>query len=96
MFKVALSVAAFVAFTTYTIVVAINNSLQGFLIDQAQGGWSLQVLLDLVVAAGCFWIVAIPDGRRRGITVWPYMLLTPFLGSIALLGYFVHRNLRQQ
>jgi hypothetical protein len=52
--------------------------------------------VDLVVAAACFWVVAVPDARARGIRVWPYVTLTPFVGSIALLGYFVHRSLRQR
>lgn len=96
MSKVALSVAAFVAFTAYTVIVAVNHSLLGFLADHARGGWSLQVFVDLVVAAACFWVVAVPDARARGIGVWPYVALTPFVGSIALLGYFVHRSLRQR
>lgn len=96
MSKVALSVAAFVAFTAYTVYVAVNHSLFAFVADLAQGGVPLQVFVDLVVAAGCFWVVAVPDARSRRITFWPYIVLTPFVGSIALLGYFVHRSLRQR
>lgn len=93
MYPLALSVTTFVIFTLYTVTVALNHSIFGFLADHARGGWSLQIFLDLVVAACCFWVVAIPDARARGIKYWPYVLLTPFLGSIALLGYFVHRSL---
>jgi hypothetical protein len=96
MSRFALSVTAFVAFTAYTVVVAVNHSLFGFLADHAQGGWSLQIFVDLVVAAACFWVVAVPDARSRGIKVWPYVVLTPALGSIALLGYLVHRGLQQR
>ncbi len=96
MSRVTLSVVAFIAFTAYTVIVAANHSLLDFLADHAQGGWPLQVLVDLVVAAACFWVVAVPDARTRGITVWPYVVLTPLLGSIAILGYFVHRSLRQR
>lgn len=95
MSRVALSVVAFVAFTAYTLFVAVNHNLLGFLDDHAKGGWSLQIFVDLVMAAISFWIVAVPDARSRGITVWPYVVLTPFLGSIALLAYFVHRSVRE-
>jgi len=94
--RIALSLAAFVAFTAYTLLVVVNHSLFGFLADHAKGGWSLQIFVDLVVASISFWIVAVPDARSRGIRVWPYVVLTPFLGSIALLAYFVHRSLRER
>lgn len=94
MYRVALSIVAFVAFTAYTIFVVANHSLFGFLADHEKGGWSLQIFVDLVTAATCFWIVAVPDARSRGINAWPYVALTPFLGSIAILAYFVHRSIR--
>lgn len=96
MSRIALALVAFVAFTAYTVLVAVNHSLFGFLADHAKGGWSLQIFVDLVVAAASFWIVAVPDARSRGIAPWPYVVLTPFLGSIALLAYFVHRSLRER
>jgi hypothetical protein len=96
MSKIALSVAAFIAFTGYTVIVAVNHDVFEYLTAQTQGGVSLQVFLDLVVAVACFWIVAVPDARARGIKVWPYLVLSPIIGSIALLGYFVHRSLQQR
>jgi hypothetical protein len=92
--RVVLPLIAFVAFTAYTVFVAVNHNILGFLADHEKGGWSLQIFIDLVVAASSFWIVAVPDARARGITVWPYVVATPFLGSVAILAYFVHRSLR--
>jgi hypothetical protein len=94
MSRIVLAVAAFIAFTAYTLFVAMNYSIFGFLSDHVKGGWSLQIFIDLVVAATAFWVVAVPDARSRGIKVWPYVVLTPILGSIALLAYFVHRSVR--
>lgn len=91
MSRLALALAAFVAFTAYTLSVAAQHSLLGFLADHARGGWSLQVFLDLCVAAGSFWVVGVADARARGIRPWPYLALTPLLGSIAILAYLVHR-----
>lgn len=89
--RIALPLVAFLAFTSYTLSVAAQHSLLGFVADHLKGGWSLQVFLDLCVAATCFWVVAVPDSRRRGLNPWPYVVLTPLLGSVALLAWFVHR-----
>lgn len=94
MSRLALSTVAFVAFTAYTVFVAVNHDLFGFLDDHAKGGWSLQIFIDLVVAATSFWIVGVPDARQRKLNVWPFVVLTPFLGSIAILAYFVYRTFR--
>lgn len=96
MSRLALSIVAFVGFTVYTLSVIANHSLFGFLQDHAQGGWSLQIFLDLVCAAVAFWIVAVPDARARGISPWPFVIATPFLGSIAIFAYFVVRSFRER
>lgn len=85
---------AFLAFSTYSLVVVANHSYFGFLAVPARGGWSLQVFLDLCSAATCFWILGVPDARKRGINPWPYVLATPFLGSIVIYAYFVHRSFK--
>lgn len=94
MTRLALTLVAFTAFTGYTLSVAAHHSLLGFLADHARGGWSLQVFLDLCVVAASFWVIGVPDARARGIRPWPYVALTPLLGSIAILGYLVHRSVR--
>lgn len=92
MTRLALAIAALVAFTAYTVSVAAQHSLLGFLSDHARGGWSLQVFIDLCVAATSFWVIGVADARSRGIRPWPYVLLTPLLGSIAILAYLAHRS----
>jgi hypothetical protein len=87
---------ALVTFTAYTLSVVVQHSLLGFLADHARGGWSLQVFLDLCVAAASFWVLGVPDARARGIRVWPYVALTPLLGSIAILAYFVQRSMKER
>jgi len=53
-----------------------------------------QVLTDLVILAvlGCIWMVG--DARERGLSAWPFVLITPFVGSFGLLFYLVLRELR--
>jgi hypothetical protein len=94
--RIVLSLVAFVAFTAYTLYVVANHSFLGFLDDHAKGGWSLQIFVDLVVAALSFWVVAVPDAKARKISPWPFVIATPFLGSIAILGYFVYRSFRER
>jgi hypothetical protein len=36
------------------------------------------------------------DARERNIPALPYLVLMPFLGSVATLGYFVHRALKSR
>ena len=95
MSRLALALAAFIAFTAYTISVAAQHSLLGFLADHARGGWSLQIFVDLCVAAVAFWVVGISDARSRAIRAWPYVVLTPLLGSIAILAYLLHRTVKE-
>lgn len=96
MTRLALSLVAFLGFTAYTLMVAVNHNILGFLADHARGGWSLQIFLDLVCAAASFWIVAVPDARSRGFSPWPFVIATPFLGSIAIFAYFVVRSFRER
>jgi hypothetical protein len=94
--RIALSLVAFVTFTAYTLYVVVNHSFLGFLDDHAKGGWSLQIFIDLVCAAIAFWIVAVPDAKARKISPWPFVIATPFLGSIAIFAYFVYRSLKER
>lgn len=94
--KVVLPAVAFLAFTSYSLVVVANQGL-GALIPShlAFGvfGWPMQVFTDLVLMGVGFLVLAAPDARRRGITFWPYVLVTVLLGSIGMLAYFVRRQL---
>lgn len=95
MVRIALSVVAFLVFTVYTVTIAVNHNILGFLADHAKGGWSLQIFIDLVCAAICFWIVAVPDAKSRKINPWPFVIATPLVGSIAIFAYFVYRSVRE-
>ena len=62
--KLALALAVFVAFTLYTVVVAIEHGPLGFLAVLVEGGWSTQVFLDVDRAALL--------GAYRGCMVHPW------------------------
>ncbi|WP_218079704.1 DUF2834 domain-containing protein [Anthocerotibacter panamensis] len=52
-----------------------------------------QVLTDLVILAvlACIWMVR--DARERGLTAWPFIVITLFAGSFGPLLYLVMREL---
>lgn len=94
--NLALALLAFVSFTVFSVSVAIAHGPLGFLTLALEGGWGLQMLLDIGVALSLasFWIV--PDARRHGINPWPFLASTLALGSIGALAYVVYREVRVQ
>lgn len=56
---------------------------------------SAQVFSDLCVALFlvCSWMLY--DARTSGVPAWPFVLVTPALGSFGPLGYLVARELRR-
>lgn len=92
--KLALALILLVTFTVYSVGVAIEHGPFGFVAVPLQGGWNTQVFLDLALALFGFFTLAIPDAKRHGISAWPYFIVALLVGSIAMLAYFVHRELR--
>jgi hypothetical protein len=74
----------FAAFTGYVIA---KEGLLGFIPNHTTSLWSIQVLLDLCIAAafGSVWMWR--DAKKRGVNPLPWVLAVPFTGSLALLAY---------
>lgn len=53
-----------------------------------------QVFADLAILAilACVWMVA--DARTRGLSAWPFVVITVFAGSFGPLLYLIVRELR--
>jgi hypothetical protein len=90
----ALAAAAILAgFGAFSLWVVYGHGYTGFLTLAGREPWALQMLLDLVLglsfAVG--WMRG--DAKRRGLSAWPYIVVTLFLGSIGLLAYVVRRGL---
>ena len=92
--KLVLAALILAAFTVYTLTVAANHGLFGFIDAHAEGGWHVQIILDLVLAVLAFFVLAVPDAKRHGISAWPYFFASIALGSIGVYAYLVHRQLR--
>ena len=80
----------FIPFTIFSVFVVADQGLWA-LVEGHKAGWGLQVFLDLVIAAVISLTYIVPEAKQRGINPWPYVALTPILGSIVLLAYLVHR-----
>lgn len=89
--KLALPAITLLAFTAFSATVVAEHGLLGFVELTANGGWALQMFLDIVIALVLFMIWMVPDARERGLP-WPvYVVATLALGSIGALAYLVHR-----
>lgn len=85
--------ALLLPFSAFSVLVVAEHGYFGFLELALREPWALQMLLDVCLALGLFHAYAIPDARARGITIWPWIVVSIFLGSIGALGYLVHREL---
>ena len=84
----------FVAFVTYTAIVAADYGLVAFLKAAIDNTAVLQVSLDLVISVVIALTFVARDARLRGLPFVPYLVATLFLGSIGLLAYLLHRTWR--
>jgi hypothetical protein len=83
----------FAAFTAYAVYAegyfAFVPLARDFALSSA---WGLQVLIDFALALTVTLGFVVSDARRRGLAVWPFVVLTLTLGSIGPLAYLVHRE----
>lgn len=94
MARLALLVVALAAFTGYTLWVVASQGFAPLFASHAVFGWTSQVFIDLVLAVLAFNYLAVSDAKKRGIPYAPYFVATLLLGSIGVLAYLVHRELR--
>ncbi len=87
-------IALFVGFTAWSLTVALADGPLGFLTLALREKWAAQMLLDLCISLFVAWTWLRVDAKQRGITAWPYQLATLALGSIGVLAYLIHRELR--
>lgn len=91
--KTILPVIAFIAFTIFSVGVVVERGVLDLFWVLGREPWAAQFFVDVCIA--CFLVggFMIRDAKKLGIVVWPYLVLMPFLGSIASLAYFVRRSL---
>ncbi|MCA3012046.1 MAG: DUF2834 domain-containing protein [Myxococcaceae bacterium] len=93
--RLAALVVALVTFTAWSLVIVAPEGLPGLFAVLSERPWARQVFVDLCLALTVAWAFVGPEARRLGLPLWPYLLATPFVGSIALLAFLVHREWRR-
>jgi hypothetical protein len=79
-------------FAGWTTLVVIDHGYTGFLKLATEHHWGAQMFVDLSIALVLFAVWMIDDARSRGATVWPFLVLTLFTGSIGPLLYLSLRR----
>jgi len=85
---------AIAAFGALSFVALMDVGYLGIIAPHFQSWGAAQVLADLIIACAlaCIWMVN--DARARGLTAWPFILVTLAAGSFGPLLYLVVRELR--
>lgn len=84
-----------VLFVVHSGVTVMALWEQGFLaiFTEAFSSWThLQVFSDLGVALVLLSGMMVADARRKGLSVWPFLVVIPALGSFGPLAYWAWRS----
>ena len=86
--------AVIAAFGVLSTLALLDVGYFGILAPHFKSWGGAQVFSDLVIMCvlGCIWMSR--DARERGLTVWPFIVMTVFLGSFGPLLYLVAREPR--
>lgn len=90
--RLAALVAAFVAFSGWSLNIALGHGVLGFIDVAGREPWAAQMLVDLFISLFVAWSWLRDDARAKGIPAVPYFVATLALGSIGLLAYLIHRE----
>ena len=82
----------FIAFSILTGVAAFQFGYIGIFEAGFRDSASMQVFFDLVISVSLFGIWMLVDARKRGATIWPYLIAIPAVGSLAPLVYLIMRE----
>ncbi len=76
-------------FLLLTVAAVWQHGFVGIFAYQLQNLAGIQVLVDLVIAAGLFLVWMWQDAKTAGRNPWPWLVLTLAIGSIAPLVYLL-------
>lgn len=92
--RLAVLVVLFLAFTGWTLSVVASSGPIGFIPLLGREPWAAQMFVDLFIALFVAWSWLRHDAKARGIPAVPYFIGTLAFGSIAVLAYLIHRELK--
>jgi hypothetical protein len=85
-----------VAFLVFTLWVIESVGYAGFFAQTLASPVGIQLLVDLVISLSLALIWMRGDSKTHGIPFAPYLVLTLVLGSVGLLAYLLHREVRSR
>lgn len=90
-----LPVAALVllVFGGFSVNVILQQGVLGFLDVARREPWGMQLLIDLAISLFLASLWLKPDAERRGLSPWPWLIGSVFVGSLSPLAYVVYREL---
>jgi hypothetical protein len=77
-------------FVPWSLWLVHDEGLMGLFTLLRDNDWGAQVFADLSVALVVAWSLLWPLARAQGVSPWPYVLITPSIGSPALLLCLIH------
>lgn len=94
--RLALIAVVLIVFTGWSLSIVADEGLIGLANLLQTRAWGRQVFVDLCIALSVAWAFLRPEAKRLGLPLWPYLVATPFVGSISLLVFLLHRELRRE
>lgn len=90
-----LPVAALVllVFGGFSVNVVLQQGVMGVVDLVRREPWGMQLLIDLAISLFLASLWLKPDAERRGLSPWPWLIGSVFVGSISPLAYVVYREL---
>jgi hypothetical protein len=94
--RAALLLLGIVVFLGWSVWLVHDEGLAGLFTLLRDHDWGAQVFGDLGVALLVAWSLLVGRARAHGVPVLRYLVLTPLIGSPALLACLVHIELRRR
>jgi len=85
-----------VLFLAYTLYVIATVGYVGFFQQALASPVGIQLFVDLVLALSLALVWMRGDAQESGVPFAPWAIVTLVLGSVGLLGYLLHRELRER
>jgi hypothetical protein len=83
--------AALIGFGLLSVLAVMEHGAVGIFQHQLANLAGMQVLADLVIALAFFLVWMWQDAKKRGVSPWPWLVLTLLAGSFGPLIYFIVR-----
>ena len=81
-------------FGVLSALAVVDVGYLGIIAPHFQSWGGGQVFADLVILAVLAVMWMVKDARERGLTAWPFIVVTVFAGSFGPLFYLIARELR--